>query len=145
MQQLNANTETPRQVADLLLILDHTELATEIAIPIAFNGTLKEFQVQGFNWMVRMEREDKQRGGPLADEMGFGKTVQANATIIPNGSTSWDRAAFLIVVTKPVFAQWLSEIVSKVKPAGRVGPLNQRFRFVIDLELTTEIFNMGAK
>ena len=38
------------------------------------NGTLREYQLEGLNWMVRLFNNGI--SGILADEMGLGKTVQ---------------------------------------------------------------------
>lgn len=38
------------------------------------NGTLREYQLEGLNWMVRLYNNGI--SGILADEMGLGKTVQ---------------------------------------------------------------------
>lgn len=43
-------------------------------IPKNFNGTLRDYQKQGFDWLHFLR--DFQLGGVLADDMGLGKTVQ---------------------------------------------------------------------
>lgn len=38
------------------------------------NGTMREYQIEGLNWMVNLARNGI--NGILADEMGLGKTLQ---------------------------------------------------------------------
>lgn len=38
------------------------------------NGTMREYQVEGLNWMIHLH--DCGLNGILADEMGLGKTLQ---------------------------------------------------------------------
>jgi SWI/SNF-related matrix-associated actin-dependent regulator of chromatin subfamily A member 5 len=43
------------------------------------NGTLREYQLEGLNWLIRLYNNGI--SGILADEMGLGKTVQTVAMI----------------------------------------------------------------
>lgn len=43
------------------------------------NGTLREYQLEGLNWLVRLYNNGI--SGILADEMGLGKTVQTVSMI----------------------------------------------------------------
>ena len=47
--------------------------------PDSFNGTLKNYQLKGMNWLVNLF--DQGINGILADEMGLGKTIQALALL----------------------------------------------------------------
>ena len=43
------------------------------------NGTLRDYQLEGLNWLARLYNNGI--SGILADEMGLGKTVQTVAMI----------------------------------------------------------------
>ncbi len=47
----------------------------DIKIPKGINATLREYQAEGFSWMVFLA--DRGLGGVLADDMGLGKTLQS--------------------------------------------------------------------
>jgi len=51
----------------------------EMPMPVAFNGTLREYQKAGFDWFYFLK--DNGFGGCLADDMGLGKTIQTLALI----------------------------------------------------------------
>ena len=129
LQQMNEDSEGAAQVRDLLSTIENDQLNTAIPTPTILNKTLKEYQKQGFNWMVNKENNDVRKGGILADEMGLGKTIQAISTILAHGSMNWNRATTLIVVPKSLFNQWKSEIITDVKLGQRCGPLHQQFTF----------------
>ena len=54
--------------------------ALEPTLPSTLRGTLREYQQQGFRWLVRLAAWGV--GGCLADDMGLGKTIQALALIL---------------------------------------------------------------
>ena len=43
------------------------------------NGTLKDYQLDGLNWMINLN--ERGLNGILADEMGLGKTIQTISLI----------------------------------------------------------------
>ena len=59
----------------------HTQddLRLSVQPSVLKNGTLREYQLEGLNWMVRLYNNGI--SGILADEMGLGKTVQTVAMI----------------------------------------------------------------
>lgn len=62
----------------------------ELPQPQMFNGTLKEYQLKGMNWLANLY--DQGINGILADEMGLGKTVQSvafMAHLAEVGSCMW--------------------------------------------------------
>ncbi|KAL5335252.1 SNF2 family N-terminal domain-containing protein [Aspergillus crustosus] len=76
------------------------------AQPAGISRTLKPFQLEGLNWMIRQEKTEY-KGGLLGDEMGMGKTIQAVSLIMsdyPAGKPS------LVVVPPVALMQWQSEI-----------------------------------
>eukprot|EP00918_Siedleckia_nematoides_P067476 GHVU01146899.1.p1 GENE.GHVU01146899.1~~GHVU01146899.1.p1 ORF type:complete len:911 (+),score=240.26 GHVU01146899.1:124-2856(+) len=55
------------------------DLRLSVQPSVLKNGTLREYQLEGLNWMVRLYNNGI--SGILADEMGLGKTVQTVAMI----------------------------------------------------------------
>lgn len=75
--------------------------------PTSINRKLKQFQLEGLNWMVRQEKT-QWKGGLLGDEMGMGKTIQAVSLIM----SDWPQKEPTLVVVPPVaLMQWSSEII----------------------------------
>lgn len=68
-------------------------------VPMAFIGTLKEFQKEGFSYLCAAER------ALLADDMGLGKTAQGLAFIAAEKAYP-----ALIVVMPHLILNWVSEI-----------------------------------
>ncbi|GES60613.1 DNA excision repair protein Rad16 [Aspergillus terreus] len=76
--------------------------------PVGISRTLKSFQLEGLNWMMRQE-QTQYKGGLLGDEMGMGKTIQAVSLLMsdyPAGKPS------LVVVPPVALMQWQSEIAA---------------------------------
>ena len=71
----------------------------DISIPSALDASLRDYQEEGFRWMVRLDHWGA--GACLADDMGLGKTVQT--------------IAFLVVAPTSVLLNWAAEI-------GRFAP-----------------------
>jgi SNF2 family DNA or RNA helicase len=72
-------------------------------IPSTLQAELRDYQVEGFNWLARLAHWGV--GACLADDMGLGKTLQALAVILtraPEGPT-------LIIAPTSVCMNWLSE------------------------------------
>lgn len=79
------------------------------AVPAGLNGTLRDYQVTGFQWMSRLSAWGA--GACLADDMGLGKTVQTIAFML---SKAQDGPSLVIAPTT-VVANWKNEI-------GRFAP-----------------------
>lgn len=74
--------------------------------PTSINRKLKQFQLEGLNWMIRQEKTEY-KGGLLGDEMGMGKTIQAVSLIM----SDWPQKQPTLVVVPPVaLMQWSAEI-----------------------------------
>lgn len=78
-------------------------------VPAGLNGTLRDYQVAGFQWMSRLSAWGA--GACLADDMGLGKTVQTIAFML---SKAQDGPSLVIAPTT-VVANWKNEI-------GRFAP-----------------------
>ncbi|QKX62492.1 uncharacterized protein TRUGW13939_09653 [Talaromyces rugulosus] len=74
--------------------------------PAGISRTLKSFQLEGLNWMMRQEKTEY-RGGLLGDEMGMGKTIQAVSLLMSDYPASQPS---LVVVPPVALMQWQSEI-----------------------------------
>jgi DNA repair protein RAD16 len=82
----------------------------QAAQPTGISRTLKSFQLEGLNWMMRQENT-QYKGGLLGDEMGMGKTIQAVSLLMsdyPVGKPS------LVVVPPVALMQWQSEIKVRI-------------------------------
>lgn len=78
--------------------------------PSYIHGTLREYQVQGVNWLISLY--ENRLSGILADEMGLGKTLQ---TITFLGYLKYIRnidGPFLIIVPKSTLDNWRREFAN---------------------------------
>ena len=84
-----------------------------------FNGTLKQYQLKGMNWLLDLY--DQGINGILADEMGLGKTVQALAMLahIAENYNIW--GPFLVITPASTLHNWQQEI-AKFIPTFKVVP-----------------------
>ncbi len=86
-------------------------------IPKTLNGTLRDYQKDGYRWMMRLSSWGA--GACLADDMGLGKTVQAIAVLLSKASCG----PSLVVAPKSVIPNWDLEL-ARFAPALRVKILN---------------------
>ncbi|XP_041475495.1 transcription activator BRG1-like isoform X1 [Lytechinus variegatus] len=68
------------------------------------NGTLKEYQVKGLQWLVSLYNNNL--NGILADEMGLGKTIQTIALICHLIERKKVNGPFLIIVPLSTLSNW---------------------------------------
>jgi DNA repair protein RAD16 len=78
----------------------------QIAQPTAITRTLKSFQLEGVDWMIRQEKSSY-KGGLLGDEMGMGKTIQAVSLIMSDFPAP---VPSLVLVPPVALMQWQNEI-----------------------------------
>ena len=76
--------------------------------PESISRPLKEFQLEGVDWMIKQEKTIY-KGGLLGDEMGMGKTIQAVSLIM---SDFPQKDPTLVVVPPVALMQWSAEISS---------------------------------
>ncbi|WP_017295787.1 DEAD/DEAH box helicase [Geminocystis herdmanii] len=81
----------------------------EPQIPSTLQAELRDYQIDGFNWLARLSYWGV--GACLADDMGLGKTLQALAVIL----TRANQGASLIIAPTSVCFNWESE-------AGKFAP-----------------------
>ena len=71
------------------------------------NGELKEYQLEGLNWLLKLHSMNI--NGILADEMGLGKTIQTIA-LLGYLNLKSDSLTHLIIVPKVTIKNWEKEI-----------------------------------
>ncbi|PLW37316.1 hypothetical protein PCASD_09658 [Puccinia coronata f. sp. avenae] len=92
---------------------DMEDVDMEAAMPEGLSCKLLPHQVVGVNWMKSRE-EGKKKGGILADDMGFGKTVQSIALI--SAHKQLEKGApktTLVVCPLALKDQWVDEVEQK--------------------------------
>lgn len=70
-------------------------------------GTLREYQIQGLNWMISLFENGI--NGILADEMGLGKTLQTISFLGYLKHVRGIKGPHLVVVPKSTLHNWLNE------------------------------------
>ncbi|XP_036381989.1 probable global transcription activator SNF2L2 isoform X3 [Megalops cyprinoides] len=92
------------------------------------NGTLKQYQIQGLEWMVSLYNNNL--NGILADEMGLGKTIQTLALITYLMEHKRLNGPYLIIVPLSTLSNWVYELdkwsPSVVKIAYKGTPAMRR-------------------
>lgn len=89
----------------------------EFSIPKTLQATLRDYQVDGFQWMARMDSWGA--GICLADDMGLGKTVQTIAFLLHKVA----EGASLVVAPVSVVPNWKREL-ERFAPSLNVVVLN---------------------
>lgn len=78
-----------------------------VSSPSWLKGTLREYQIEGLNWMISSYKN--QISGILADEMGLGKTLQTIAFLGWLRYTQGITGPHLILVPKSTVDNWARE------------------------------------
>ena len=89
------------------------------AIPSGLKAELRDYQEEGYRWMVRLDHWGA--GACLADDMGLGKTVQTIAFLLWKASAG----ASLVVAPASVLMNWSREL-SRFAPSFKVTILNEQ-------------------
>lgn len=76
-------------------------------IPKSFQGSLREYQREGYNWLSFLREYGL--AGILADDMGLGKTIQALVLLLSHHANGKKRAPSLVVAPTSVVYNWLAE------------------------------------
>lgn len=90
----------------------------EPKVPTALNAQLRPYQLEGYQWMVRLASWGA--GACLADDMGLGKTVQTIAFLLLKAS----EGPALVVAPASVVPNWVGEL-EKFAPSLKVSVLNK--------------------
>nr|ATG70771.1 INO80 [Microbiota decussata] len=83
-------------------------ITSSVQAPKLFNGTLKEYQLKGLQWLVNCYEQGL--NGILADEMGLGKTIQAMAFLAHLAEEKNIWGPFLVVAPASVLNNWADEM-----------------------------------
>lgn len=108
LQEIGAEIESPPQWDHQRAELRRAR-AIEPVLPADLQATLRGYQVEGVQWLLRLGQWGL--GGVLADDMGLGKTVQALAVLLARGA----EGPALVVAPTSVVGTWRRE-------AGRFAP-----------------------
>ena len=92
-----------------------------IAPPAGLRATLRDYQLQGLNWMQFLR--EYELGGILADDMGLGKTVQTLAHILVEKREGRLDRPCLVVCPTSVVPNWQAE-AARFAPELRVLSLH---------------------
>jgi superfamily II DNA or RNA helicase len=79
--------------------------AFEPKLPPTFQATLRDYQLEGFDWLSRLAHWGV--GACLADDMGLGKTIQALALLVDRAP----QGASLVLAPTSVCLNWESECI----------------------------------
>jgi superfamily II DNA or RNA helicase len=82
----------------------HASNSLVVEIPSTFQGDLRDYQSEGFQWLCRLAHWGV--GACLADDMGLGKTIQAISLLLHRAA---DGPALIVAPTSVAF-NWLNEI-----------------------------------
>lgn len=90
----------------------------KIVIPKQLKAQLRDYQREGFEWMVRLSAWGA--GACLADDMGLGKTVQTIAFLLYKAA----KGPSLVVCPASVMLNWANEL-SRFAPSLNIKILNE--------------------
>lgn len=101
---------TEREEDEEILEMEEREIdIPRLAVqpPNIRNGVLKDYQLQGLNWLIQLYETGI--NGILADEMGLGKTLQSISLIAYLRQFRKVRGPHLVVVPKSTLGNWVNE------------------------------------
>ncbi len=100
--------EAPAEVKALVVDLAHFERIERVAVPNGVRATLREYQLEGYQWMQFLARHGLH--GILADDMGLGKTLQTLTHILAEiEANRHDERPCLVVAPTSVVMNWQRE------------------------------------
>ncbi len=107
----------PQQIQSLRQRIRESEQLS-FAIPDELNATLRDYQIDGFQWLMRLNHWGA--GACLADDMGLGKTVQTITCLLCHAS----EGAQMVVAPASVVSNWHREL-ARFAPSLTVFMLNE--------------------
>jgi SWI/SNF-related matrix-associated actin-dependent regulator of chromatin subfamily A member 5 len=108
---------TEKQEDELLLKAAETDAGEKpttsagtrlLAQPKCINGTLRAYQLEGLNWLIKLHEHGI--NGILADEMGLGKTLQTISLLGYLKEVQGIPGPHLVIVPKSVLTNWHKEL-----------------------------------
>uniref|UniRef100_A0A060SXP6 ARAD1A10956p n=1 Tax=Blastobotrys adeninivorans TaxID=409370 RepID=A0A060SXP6_BLAAD len=101
--------KTEREEDAELLIEEEEEPVTTVFTesPGFVNGTLREYQIQGLNWLISLH--ENSISGILADEMGLGKTLQTISFLAYLRYIRGIEGPHIVIVPKSTIDNWERE------------------------------------
>ncbi|MEM9936422.1 MAG: DEAD/DEAH box helicase [Bacteroidota bacterium] len=94
------------KLATYLNDLKETDSIPEVVPPTKLKAKLRNYQMEGFNWLSFMKEHDM--GAILADDMGLGKTLQT-LTLLQKEKENGAENPSLIILPTSLIHNWLSE------------------------------------
>ena len=110
----------------------HDSYQLNPSVPEKLNATLREYQTEGYRWMLRLDSWGA--GACLADDMGLGKTIQTIAVLLHKQK----QGASLIVAPTSVMGNWSKEI-KRFAPSLYTAVLNE----MDSVQRADEVMNAG--
>ncbi|HJV77035.1 MAG TPA: DEAD/DEAH box helicase [Paludibacter sp.] len=102
-------------IKDNMRRLLEQKLDKDFDLPVNFNGELRHYQQQGYNWLRLLD--DLSLGGCLADDMGLGKTIQTLCLL--QWMKEQKRGINMLVVPTSLVYNWEQE-AAKFTPGLKV-------------------------
>ncbi|WP_042273197.1 DEAD/DEAH box helicase [[Clostridium] dakarense] len=96
-------TENLQNICDRFKNID----SINFDIPNSLNATLRDYQVNGLNWLKTLDHYEF--GGILADEMGLGKTIQTIAFLLSKKEEKAKSPISLIITPTSLIYNWKNE------------------------------------
>ncbi|KAB8284604.1 SNF2 family N-terminal domain-domain-containing protein [Yarrowia lipolytica] len=122
------------------LLNDNTQMATVYTeSPPFINGTLREYQVQGLNWLISLH--ENSISGILADEMGLGKTLQTISFLGYLRYKCGINGPHIVIVPKSTLDNWRREFekwTPEVKTVVLRGDKTERAEIIANEVLTAD-------
>ena len=102
-------SRSPHELAALrgAFVSESQETSGREEVPEDFQGTLRPYQQEGFEWLQLLRAKDL--GGVLADDMGLGKTVQTLCHLLEEKRSGRADLPCLIVAPTSVLSNWRDE------------------------------------
>ncbi len=104
-------------VGDIVSTLTDGVKIESLPSPATFHGELRPYQVRGFSWLAFLKQFGL--GACLADDMGFGKTIQFIALLLHERRSKQKPRPTLLICPTSVVGNWEREI-QRFAPSLRV-------------------------
>ena len=111
------NIEEPKRIVRLRQRIREAG-RMEFAVPDSLNAILRDYQTDGYEWMMRLAHWGA--GACLADDMGLGKTIQSIAFMLAHAADGPQ----LVAAPASVVSNWYDEII-RFAPTMKVTVLNE--------------------